>query len=748
LYAGSVRRIHGPTASTLGVLASLWALSLFAAPVEKITEKPQEIQRREPWTTSRVVGSPDPPALYQVERVFPHLKLEQPVFLTPLPGRSRLLVLQRQGPIVTFEDKPNVEKVDLFLDIKRQLNGLAFHPRFRKNGYVYVYSIDRPERQMNCVRRFTVTEHNPPRCDANSEKTIIEWKSSGHSEGSVEFGPDGYLYVATGDGSSDADQWNSGQDISNLRSTVMRIDVDRADPGMAYGVPADNPFLAVDGARPEIWAFGVRNPWRFSFDRETGNLWLGDVGQDRSESIHLIRRGGNYGWSVMEGNHPFKPKRERGPGPLLPPVVSHPHSEAMSITGGYVYRGTRLKELIGAYIYGDYETGRIWGLRHDGERVTWHKELADTPLKIASFGQGADHELYIVGYAGEFYRLVPDLHDGTPRDEGPRVEFPRRLSETGIFTSVEVHSPSAGVIPYSVNSPLWSDGAFKERFLALPGDSQVDLQEEKAIWRSWNFPEGAVLVKSFSLELERGNPASRRRLETRILTRQAGHWKGYTYIYDDDGRDATLASAGGEDRAYIVHDDATPAGRREQIWHFPSRVQCMVCHTGSANFVLGLSVPQLNRDHDYDGFSANQLQTLDRLGIFSQPLHQPPERLPRLADPIRDTQRSMEERGRSYLHANCAHCHRRSGGGNSNMELAYSLAMAEANLVGMSPEHDTFGVDDVQLLTPGDPARSLISIRMSRLSRGRMPPLSSVLVDHEGLKVVNSWIRSYGAATK
>ena len=204
LYARSVRRTHEPAASTLGVLVGLCALSLIAAPVEKAARKQPEIQPRKLWTTSRVVGSPDPPALYQAERVFPHLRLEQPVFLTPVPGTSRLLVLQRQGPIVTFEGDPDVAKADLFLDIKRQLNGIAFHPRFQENGYVYVYSIDRPERQMNCVRRFTVNQHNPPRCDPSSERILIEWKSSGHSEGSVEFGLDDYLYVATGDGRANA----------------------------------------------------------------------------------------------------------------------------------------------------------------------------------------------------------------------------------------------------------------------------------------------------------------------------------------------------------------------------------------------------------------------------------------------------------------------------------------------------------------------------------------------------------------
>src|SRR5207253_290238 len=215
-----------------------------------------------------------------------------------------------------------------------------------------------------------------------------------------------------------------------------------------YAIPADNPFVNISGARPEVWAYGLRNPWKMSFDRATGDLWLGEVGQDLWEMVYLIKRGGNYGWSVMEGNHVYNPKlKPGGPSPITPPVVEHGHHEARSLTGGFVYRGSRLTELRGAYIYADYETGKIWAMRHDGKQVTEHRELMQTPLHIAAFGEDNGGELYLVAYEGLIDRLVP-----APKIEQPH-EFPRKLSETGLFASTKDHRPAPGLIPYDVNAP-------------------------------------------------------------------------------------------------------------------------------------------------------------------------------------------------------------------------------------------------------------------------------------------------------
>ena len=517
--------------------------------------------KRTQWTTSRVKGSPDPPNPFRTEMAFPHLKFEQPLELTIAPGSNRLFVVERFGKIFSFEEDRETTEAELLIDLEKTTYGLAFHPRFQENGYFYVtYVLDPVEVNPKGTRisRFQVRPDNPFQADPASETIVMEWLSGGHNGGCLRFGPDGYLYIAAGDGSGIADGHDTGQDISDVLASIMRIDVDRPDPGRNYGIPRDNPFVSRTGARPEIWAYGLRQIWKMNFDRPTGNLWAGEVGQDLWEMIYLIQRGGNYGWSVQEGSHPFRPERRLGPTPILKPVVEHGHSDFRSITGGFVYRGDRLPEIAGTYVYGDYDTGRIWGFRYDGDQVSAHRELVDTSFRIIDFGQTHQGELYVMDFiGGQIHRLVP-----SPAVHQPD-QFPRRLSQAGLFASVREHKPAPGLIPYSVNSELWSDGAVKERWIAIPGDSQVEFetveypQPAPGAPLGWRFPDGTVIVKTFSLELEAGNPASRHRVETRLLhhealggTEEVGdqYWKGYSYVWNEDQTDATLV---GTQRAWI-----------------------------------------------------------------------------------------------------------------------------------------------------------------------------------------------------
>ncbi|HVW38371.1 MAG TPA: PQQ-dependent sugar dehydrogenase, partial [Pirellulales bacterium] len=520
-----------------------------------------------------------------------------------------------------------------------------------------------------------------------------------------------------------------------------------------YGIPADNPFVGAPGARGEIWAYGLRQVWKLSFDRSTGELWGGEVGQDLWESVLRIERGGNYGWSVREGSHLFRPERKTGPTPILSPVAEHDHAAFRSVTGGYVYHGSRLPELEGAYVYGDYDTGRVWALRYDGKRVTWQQELVDTPLRLVDFCEDQAGELYLLDYAGGvIYELAP----APPQRE--TVEFPRKLSETGLFASTKDHQPAPGVIAYSVNAPLWSDHAYKERFLALPGNSQIEFeaieypQPAPGAPPGWRFPDGTVAVKTFSLEMERGNPASRRRLETRILhfEQLAGsedvgdqYWRGYTYVWNDEGTDAELLDAAGLDRKFVISDAAAPGGKTEQTWHFPSRAECTLCHTMPAKFALGLNTLQLNRDHDYGGATANQLATFEHIGLFKQPLPKRPEGLPTLAD-YRDPQLDLATRARSYLHANCSHCHMKWGGGNADFQLLATLPADEMGVLNVRPAHGHFGVADARLLAPGDVEKSILHHRMSKLGLGHMPHVGSNVIDAEAVELIREWIEQMG----
>lgn len=711
------------------------------------------IDKRVAWTTSNVQGSPEPPPPYVLENAFPKLKFDSPLELAPVPGTNRLVVAQQHGKLFTFENKTDAGEKHLLLDVKQNVYGLALHPKFAENGYLYVVSIRENEKPNGTeLLRFKLKQKDPPEADPNTKTVILTWPSGGHNGGCIRFGPDGYLYIVTGDGSGIADQLETGQKIDDLLGSFLRIDVDKTDGEKNYSIPKDNPFVAMKDARPEIWAYGLRQAWRFSFDKATGDLWAGEVGQDLWEMVYRIEKGGNYGWSVQEGLHPFRPLRPKGPTPILTPVIEHNHHEFRSITGGYIYHGKRLPELQNAYIYGDYDTGRVWMLRYDGKtkKVTEQRELNDTQLRIVSWGEDQEGEIYAVDHqGGSLHRLKP----ATPQ-AADLPKFPRKLSETGLFSSTKEHVPAPGVIPYSVNAELWSDNAFKERFMAIPGNAKIDFdamtypQPAPGALPGWRFPNGTVMVKTFSLEMEPGNPKTRKRLETRLLvgervlgSEEVGDqvWLGYTYLWNDEQTDAELIEFKGLDKKYEIQDAQAPGGKREQVWHFPSRTECTLCHTMSAKYVLGVNTLQANRDHDYGNCVANQLSTFEHIGLFSKPLPQKPDMLPKAVN-YRDTTQDLNARARSYLHANCSHCHRKWGGGNAEFQLLFTQPLKESGIINVKPAHGAFDLKDARLVAPGEPDKSLIHHRMTRTGLGRMPHVASNVVDKEGEALIREWI--------
>lgn len=763
------------------------------------TLKPFGLSKRVPWTTSKVVGTPDPPPPYRLERAFPQLSFAAPVYIVQEPGTDRLLVAEHGGKIYAFtpETKDN-ESRELFLDINRKIYSFSFHPNYKENGVIFVFSptanevskqdsteknpetdsepdaqtdtsnngdqekdsiqtnsderketedtnnSDEPkeavlekkaedQRELSRVSRYTTNLDHPRRCLSDSEQVIIEWPSGGHNGGEAIIGPDGYLYVSTGDGTSGSDPDDTGQGVDDLLSVIMRIDVDHADPTRPYLIPEDNPFVNDPDARPEIWCFGLRNPWRMCFDKQ-GQLWVGDVGQDLWEMIWLIQRGGNYGWSVQEGSHPFHPHKKTGPGPILPPVAEHHHTECRSITGGYVYEGDKFPELKGVYFYGDYEYGKIWGLRYDGKKVTWQEELADSPQRIASFGVSRDGNILIVDHAaGEIYQLERTL------DQEANSKFPRKLSDTGIFESVVDHRVAPGVIPYSVNTAQWIDHATKQRFLALPDQSKVGVATPTAKASDMSFGDGTVTLETISLEMETGESASRRRIETRMMVRQQGHWLGYSYLWNKQQTDATLVDALGTEIQLTIQDPSATNGRRQQTWRVPSRNECMVCHSRAAKFVLGLNSLQLNKDHDYGGVIDNQLRTFSHIGVFDSALPEPPEyydALPNAYDKMAD----LQARARAYLDVNCSVCHVSDGGGNAKIVLNFGATLAEMSVVGKTPLHGDFGLPNAKIVDAGDPFNSVLMYRLSKLGRGRMPHIGSRMTDQEGLDLIHDWI--------
>jgi putative heme-binding domain-containing protein len=732
--------------------------------------RPVGLPARTPWTSSRLVGSPDPPPPYRLERAFPKLTFTNPVLLTRAPVGNRLFIAEQAGKIYSFPNDQAADRADLFLDTTKlgswdrdkvqgveAVYGLAFHPKFAVNRYCYVCYVLRappgrpPLADGTRVARFRVTDTDPPRCDPASETIILTWLAGGHNGGDLHFGPDGFLYISTGDATdpNPPDGLDTGQDLSDLLACILRIDVDRTEDGRPYAIPPDNPFIKTPGARPEIWAYGFRNPWRMSFDRATGDLWVGDVGWEQWEMVYRVRRGGNYGWSVMEGRQPVRPESRRGPTPILPPAIDFPHSEAASITGGYVYRGRRLKDLVGAYLCGDWMTGRVWATRFDGERIVSHREIARGPLRIVAFGEDHDGELYLLHHheQGTIHQLVPNA----VKDHS--ADFPRTLSATGLFAAVRDHRPAPGVVPFSINAEQWADHATAERFVALPGTSTVRVYDTRVHvpgtpWFSATvfFPPDGVLVRTFSLELERGNPQSRRRIETQILHFDGTEWRGYSYRWNEEQTDATLVPAAGQEVTFTIVDPHAPGGRRKQIWRFPGRAECLQCHNPWAGQTLAFNLPQLDREHDYGGTTDQQLRTLQHVGILT-PLRKEgekdvpaPFRVPyRLVNP-HDPAADLNARARSYLHVNCAHCHQPGAGGTAEINLLYDAPL-EPKALEVRPVQGSFGIPGAFILAPGDPYRSVLYYRMAKLGPGRMPHIDSQVVDEAGLRLIHDWIR-------
>ncbi len=717
-------------------MAAFFAAAPLPAVAQDEKEKPFGIEERVPWTTSRIQGTPEPPRRYRLQGAFPEFKFTRPVEAGRLPDSNRLLIVEQDGNIYSFPQDGAGDQPDLFIALKEAVPkfaiayGLAIDPGFRTNRYVYLsYVLQGTLPEGTRVSRFRLAEGDPPRLDPASEQILITWLAGGHNGACLKFGPDGYLYITTGDGRmpNPPDVLRTGQDCSDLLSSVLRIDVHPAGGDRPYAIPADNPFVGRPNVRPEIWSFGFRNPWKLSFDRETGDLWVGDVGWDLWELVFKVERGANYGWSVVEGSQPIHPDDPLGPAPISPPTAQHPHSEARSITGGYVYRGTKFPDLQGAYIYGDYETGKIWALHHEEGAVNSPREIADTRLRIITFGEDHDGELIVVDYGGSLYRFEKN----EPAGELP-PPFPRKLSETGLFASVPGHLPAPGVIPYSVNVEQWADGATTERLLGLPGDSQI------GPGAPWNLPTHAVVAKTLSLEMEVGKPESRRRIETQILHRHPEGWRAYTYAWNEEGGDADLVGEAGDRRLITIRDPRAPGGQRRQRWEFLSRANCFSCHNGRGGRLRAVDAAQWNREHRYGEVSDNQLRTLRHLGLFSSPL--PPE-TSALAIP-HDRAASLERRARTYLHYNCSFCHRENGGGLVPMNLVIGQPLERLAVLDVAPQRGDFGIEAAKLVAPGEPLKSILYYRMAKLGSGRMPHLGSSRVDPQGIELIYEWIRS------
>lgn len=655
---------------------------------------------------------------------YPALSFSQPLSVQRAPGdATHLYVAQQDGLIRVFDaSHPSSATSSVFLDLtdrtrsngEQGLLGLAFDPDYGTNGFVYVnYSANHnPDVSAgdSVIARFTVPDRNARVADRDSEVQLLRFadRFSNHNGGDLAFGPDKLLYISTGDGGGINDPDNNAQNIEDLRGKILRI-FPRGTP--ADIVPDDNPFVGTAG-RDEIWAYGLRNPFRMSFDGD--RLWVGDVGQNTIEEIDLIVRGGNYGWRKFEGTR-LNVADDPDIPHAIPPIHQYGRTEGTTVTGGRVYRGSAIPALVGRYVYGDFGLGTVWALSETSGVATDNVRIGQVP-NPSSFGLGLDGEILITAYDGKLYRPIPAAGGGGT--------FPQTLSQTGLFADLATLRPARGVVPYEPNAPFWSDGAIKRRWIAVPGTTARITFSETG---DWTFPAGTVTVKHFEIRLANG---STKRLETRVFLNTANDgWQGYTYRWNDAGTDATLLP--GADTLELAVDDGN-GGTRNQTYAFPSRAQCHQCHTTAAGKVLGIRTSQLN-----GGSDGNLLVALDQAGYFDRAVGDPAS-LPALPDPFGTA--SLESRARAYLETNCAHCHRPGGPTPVDMDLRASTPIGQTQTVDVMGLSGTVGGATVRIVA-GDKDTSLVWTRMNSLVDGeRMPPLSSHVIDARGLELIGNWI--------
>ena len=681
---------------------------------------PLALAGRVPWTTSRVNGSPEPPPPARVERVLPNVTFKNPVELEHDTLRrawwvaqqgGKLLVMDANTPPANVPETPHVA-LDLSTHPRpfNQLLGFALDPGHATNRWLfvaYVHADGKPDGSR--LSRFTFSAGPRPVVDVASEVVLLTWLGGGHNGCALRFGPDHKLYVSTGDGSSPEppDALRTGQRLDDLLSSILRLDVHPADPSKAWTVPADNPFVNRPGARPEIWAYGFRNPWRMAFAPD-GSLWVSDVGWELWETVHRVTAGYNGGWAREEGPHVVDASIAP-PTPVGRPVAAHPHTEAASITGGVFHQGAELAPFRGHHVYGDWETGKIWALAN--QQGALPREIADTPLKIVAFANGPGCETFLLDYQGG------GLHRLRDHRAPPSEPFPTLLSRTGLFADVARQEPAPGVLPYDVAEPRWHDGALARRWVAIPGDAPI----EPGAWKP-----GTVLAKTLSLPS--AGASHPRPVETQLLHFNGESWAAYAYQWNTDATDAALVKAAGA----VAEHDVPGEGRRR--WSFQARSDCLRCHNPWAGYALGFNAAQLA--------APGTLQRWRDLGWLATnvPVH-PPVALVH----HQDASRPLDQRARSWLHVQCAPCHRFGAGAAVAARFGIEEPLDKLALVNVPPARGAFGIADARLVAPGDPGRSVTLHRILSGGPGHMPPIGPRQPDPSGARVVADWIRSLAA---
>ena len=727
---------------------------------------------------------------YQIVPAFPNLFFQDPLVITPHPNENRLFVGSRQGLIEHFIPSPTVSTKRVLADLREEtavvhdggLLGIAFHPEFGleaspSSDFVYVYycakGSDGAWGPNQCVApdcftceedanwygsylRLSRFELDPSTytLDKNSELTMLNIRqyNGTHRGGGLTFDKEGFLYLTLGDQA----RYATAQDIAgNFEGGVIRLDVDQQGEsishsprrvlgvdtgfsdevsGIGYYIPNDNPWLSESGELFEEFVhLGNRSPHRMTLDRLSGDLWMGEVGQNQREEVSILQMGGNGGWPLYEGNlWRDDPTCDNNQltltrGTYNPPIADFTRTETRSIIGGYVYRGKKHPDLYGTYLCGGHALHTLFAIRPDGNGSYQKEEfLSFHPGSIITFGEDSQGELYM----GRLSQST-NLYTLASRSSNPLA--PPLLSQTGAFTDLENLTATEGLIPYGLIEPFWSDGAEKYRWMALPNDGTYDSAEERIGFSEsgdWTFPVGSVLIKHFELE--------GKRLETRFEVLGEDNVYYYlSYKWNEAETDAILVQNS--------IDEQIEVNGSSQVWHYPSPTECQSCHIQSAGGTIGTRTRYMNRSFTYshDNLTANQLMVYSNWGLIEADLAENEVNSFTTLSAKTDESASIEQRARSYLDVNCSYCHRPGTGNRAAFDARITTPLEESNLIRGSLLN-AMGNPQARLIVPGSIANSMIHLRMNSLDQENgvaMPPISKGVIDQEGVALIEEWIR-------
>jgi uncharacterized repeat protein (TIGR03806 family) len=672
-----------------------------------------------------------------LEEAFSGLRFDTPITLEFMPeSESQAYLASRSGAIFYIGDSTGEFSKTLAADLAPLYNGiswdesqqfgitaLAISPSYPGRPYIYIAInvLNTDMQVVSKVLRMTINTSSHT-IDTQSAITIIEQVQTSifHHVGDLDFGDDGYLYIGFGDGGPAI----QATQLENILGSILRIDVSESSETAPYSIPPDNPFVGVSNAREEIYIYGLRNPWRFSFDRTDASLWVSDDGLSSWEEINAVQAGNFYGWPLYEGRFTSSSCSPQADCAAFSadsqmPYYAYSHDEGVAIIGGYVYRGSQIPGLRGSYVFGDFSTLDLFTITESSGSLDKSTLLSPDNIqqngRLNAFAEDGVGELYAIisGNQVSVHKIVQSDSENQQPVENSVPEF---LVDSGC---IDIDSPrtapkNAEFFDYGVNAPLWSDGAEKFRWFILPDGKNITINQEG----DFIFPIGSTLVKSFEID--------KQLIETRLLVRHQTGWAGYSYEWEDSQSGATLLAS----------------GKRKQLngqvnWTFPSAQACFQCHTDASNIVLG---PQINQLHQFSDSPSD----FERLDESYDPIYESEINLSTIVTlaGLSNSDRSVESRAKSYLHANCAHCHQPGGTEQVDMDLRFETPLENMNICNVSASTFLNDGASTKRIEPGNADNSVLLQRINSVGDIQMPPLSKSVVDQNAVDLIKIWIDS------